>query len=63
MEQEIAAVRIEAADASRMEVESDSPGLSLLRRYFDGTGEFFEVELSIYPADRFTFRTELTRTI
>lgn len=59
--QEIQAVLIPKALAPELEVQPESPGLKIVRRYFDTAGEIFEISITIHPADRFTFSMRLKR--
>ena len=59
VEQEIGATAVPARTARLLKVSTGSPGLSTLRSYHGRSGAVFEVALSVHPADRFTYRTEL----
>jgi len=59
VEQEIGATLVPAKTALLLKVPAGSPALSTLRLYRGNNGSVFEVALSIHPADRFTYRTEL----
>lgn len=61
LEQEISAVMIDDKHAAALETEPGSPGLFVLRRYFDPADELYEIAISLYPADRFTMKTQLLR--
>lgn len=48
--------------ANWLEVEEGSPGLKILRRYRDPARAIVLVTRSVYPADRYSLTTTLTRT-
>lgn len=60
--QEVSAVTLSAELATALQAELDSPALRITRRYFDASGEVFEITCSIHPADRFSFSMELSRS-
>lgn len=60
--QSLAATRIGQADAARLGVPVDSPGLLIERRYHGRTGELFEVSRSVHPADTFTYTMRVRLT-
>ena len=62
IEQEISAVTIGAEQAAEIDAEPNCNGLLVLRRYFTRPRELFEVALSLYPSDRFSFKTNLVNT-
>ena len=57
--QEISAVAISEPVANLLRVPVGSPGLSVLRQYISTQKEVFEVALSIHPADRYHYTTQL----
>ena len=61
LEQEISAVAIDDKHAAELDAKPGSPGLFVLRRYFDPADELYQVAISLYPADRFTMKTQLLR--
>ena len=61
IEQEISAVAIDEKYAAELDAETGSPGLFVLRRYFDPADELYQIAISLYPADRFTMKTQLLR--
>jgi len=61
LEQEISAVAIDDKHAAELDAKAGSPGLFVLRRYFDPAGELYQIAISLYPADRFTMKTQLLR--
>lgn len=61
LEQEISAVPIDEKHAAELGAEPGSPGLFVLRRYFDPADELYQIAISLYPADRFTMKTQLLR--
>lgn len=61
VEQDVNAVSIDAMSAAELGVQPDSPGLSVLRRYFDKDGALFQVAASLYGADLFTIKSRFVR--
>ncbi|MGV3633603.1 MAG: GntR family transcriptional regulator [Pseudorhodoplanes sp.] len=61
LEQEISAVAIDDKHAAELDAEAGSPGLFVLRRYFDPADDLYQIAISLYPADRFTMKTQLLR--
>jgi DNA-binding GntR family transcriptional regulator len=61
LEQEISAVAIDEKHAAELDADPGSPGLFMLRRYFDPADELYQIAISLYPADRFTMKTQLLR--
>jgi DNA-binding GntR family transcriptional regulator len=61
LEQEISSVAIDEKHAAELETGAGSPGLFVLRRYFDPADELYQIAISLYPADRFTMKTQLLR--
>jgi DNA-binding GntR family transcriptional regulator len=59
VQQEIAGVAIEPGVATLLRVPARSVGLSVRREYVSTTGEVFEVAISVHPADRYRYRTQL----
>jgi DNA-binding GntR family transcriptional regulator len=57
--QEIAGVVIDDDVAALLRVPAESVGLSIRREYVSTAGEIFEVAISVHPADRYRYRTEL----
>jgi DNA-binding GntR family transcriptional regulator len=53
--QETNACVVSARAARRLTVENDSPGLQVIRRYFDENGDTLMVADTIYPAGRYSF--------
>jgi GntR family transcriptional regulator len=62
LEQEISAISINPISAAELDTTPNGPGLSVLRRYFDSSNELFEVAVSMYPANLFTFKSEILRS-
>jgi DNA-binding GntR family transcriptional regulator len=58
---EIFATRISKAIAKPLGVEVDSPGMTIIRRYYGKDGKMFEVSISTHPEGRYTYALELTR--
>jgi len=61
VEQVITAVTLAEEDAANLGVSAGTPGLSIRRSYFDGSGRLVEMADTVHPADRFTYRMELQR--
>jgi DNA-binding GntR family transcriptional regulator len=61
IEQSIRAVSVKAPHAKVLGVETGSPALRALRRYFDETGRLLEFSDSIHPGERFTYVMQLLR--
>jgi DNA-binding GntR family transcriptional regulator len=61
LEQEISAVAIDDKHAAELDAAPGSAGLFVLRRYFDAADELYQIAISLYPADRFTMKTQLLR--
>lgn len=59
MEQEIGATSVAAETAQLLKVRAASPALTTLRLYRGRDAKAFEVALSVHPAERFTYRTQL----
>lgn len=59
--QDIQATSLSKTMAAELRAEPGSPALKIVRHYLDAAGEAFEISVSIHPADRFTFSTELQR--
>lgn len=59
IEQEISALTISPDHAAEIETAPNSTGLMVIRRYFTRPRQPFEISLSLYPADRFSFKTNL----
>ena len=60
--QDIDATPVPKALAEELKAEAGSPALKIVRRYLDSTNEAFEISVSVHPAGRFTFSTELSRS-
>lgn len=61
IQQEIRAVTIEEPLAGALQVAAGTTGLKIIRWYFDGAGEVFEVSVSTHPAERFAVSMVLKR--
>ncbi|EFL22104.1 GntR family transcriptional regulator [Streptomyces himastatinicus ATCC 53653] len=59
--QQVRAVGVPAEAAAHLGVESGSPGLEFVRRYYDASGALFEVTVSTHAGDRFVYETVLQR--
>jgi GntR family transcriptional regulator len=60
VQQEIGAVPIPAAVAHRLRVKSRSPGLTVVRRYYNANDRLLEVAVNTHPAaDRYRYSTRL----
>ena len=62
LEQEISAVALGAEPAAQLDAPAGTPGLLVLRRYFAEGRRLFEAAFSLYPGDRFTFKSHLSRS-
>jgi DNA-binding GntR family transcriptional regulator len=56
---EIKASSLAPEHAALLGVTPGSPSLVIIRRYFDASGEPFEVTVTHHPEHRFTFNMEL----
>ena len=52
-----------AAIAERLEVDAESAALRVERRYIDVDDITFEISVNLYPADRYSVRTQITQGI
>jgi DNA-binding GntR family transcriptional regulator len=59
--QEIRAVGVPARVAASLATEPDAHALEITRHYVDQRGAAFEVTVSIFPAERFTYALQLKR--
>ncbi len=59
VKQEVGAVLIRGAAAGILRVNEGAPGLAIARQYIGASGRILEVTYSVYPADRFRYRSEL----
>jgi GntR family transcriptional regulator len=55
--------RLGVAHAKQLGVAKGAPALVIVRRYFDGQGELFEVTLTRHPEKRFVYRMEFQRNV
>lgn len=55
VQQEISAITIGAANASRLSVQPGSAGLVVTRRYFSDNGRPVEIAVNLHPTDRFSY--------
>jgi DNA-binding GntR family transcriptional regulator len=62
VDQEIEAVVLDAADATRLLAVPGSAGLRITRRYFAPGRRLIEMSHSLHPADRFRYAMTLRRT-
>lgn len=60
--QDIRATTVPPQLADELQVDSGTPALMIIRRYFDAADEVFEITATIHPAERFTFSMELSRS-
>jgi GntR family transcriptional regulator len=63
IEQDLQATLVPDALADSLKAPAGSPALRIIRRYRDSAGWIFESSVSLHPADRFTYRMRLRRTI
>jgi DNA-binding GntR family transcriptional regulator len=59
--QDIEAVQIPEELAARLGTTAGTPGLQVTRRYFGEGHRFVEGSVSLYPADRFSYRIDVRR--
>jgi DNA-binding GntR family transcriptional regulator len=59
--QEIRAVGVPARVAASLATEPDAHALEITRHYVDQRGAAFEVTVSVFPAERFTYALQLKR--
>lgn len=59
VEQEIRAMAMDERTAKELGVPAGSPALSVLRRYYDESNRLYELAVSVYDGNSFTFRTDL----
>lgn len=59
--QEISAMAVPAGLAEELQVAPESPALKIVRRYLDADDAMFEVSVTVHPAGRFTYATDLSR--
>ncbi len=59
--QEIRATGVPARIAKSLVAETDGHALEITRHYVDNEGIVFEVTVSVFPADRFTYALQLRR--
>jgi DNA-binding GntR family transcriptional regulator len=59
--QSIRAVTLSPAQSADLAALPGSPALKVTRRYLDKAGVAFEVSITTYPADRYTFSMKLKR--
>jgi GntR family transcriptional regulator len=60
--QDVQAILIPEELADKLQAGAGSPGLKIIRRYFNPVGEMFEASVTVHPADRFVFSTRLQRS-
>lgn len=61
IEQSITAVALAPAAARRLRVDSGTPALKAVRRYYDEGRRLIELAIALHPGDRFTYVTKLKR--
>ena len=62
IKQEITAVSLPKQLSDPLHAEVGSPALKITRRYLDSKGVAFEISVSVHPAGRFTFSSEMKRS-
>ncbi len=60
--QVVQAIAIPEAIAEALQVSPGLPGLQIIRRYYDASGQLFEATLTVHPADRFAVSMQLKRS-
>ena len=58
----VQAIAIPEPVAQALQVVPGTPGLQIVRRYFDATGQLFEASLTVHPANRFAVSMQLKRS-
>lgn len=61
VQQTVCAVTLANPIAKRLKVQAASPGLRVIRRYLNASGEAVEISVSFHPAEKFSIRTQLNR--
>lgn len=61
VQQDISAISISNKLANSLQVDSGSPGLSIVRRYLGSDDKILEVAVNIHPADRFVYSMAIRR--
>jgi hypothetical protein len=61
IQQDITATTIPPHLALPLTAKSGTAALRIIRRYFDHTGQVFEMSVTVHSADRFTFSSRLRR--
>lgn len=62
IQQDVQAVQVSQEMAKRLQVETGTAALEIVRRYLDSAGETFEVSISLHPAERFSVSMRLKRS-
>jgi DNA-binding GntR family transcriptional regulator len=62
IEHEISALVIDPGRAALIGAEAGAPGLLVLRRYYSDDRALFQVSASLYPSDRYSYRSNLVRS-
>lgn len=60
--QDLCAAGLPASVAQKLEVEPQSPGLRIIRRYINAHSQVVEISVTHHPAERFAMRTRLVRS-
>lgn len=60
--QVVQAIAIPETIAEALQVSPGLPGLQIIRRYYDASGQLFEATLTVHPADRFAVSMQLKRS-
>lgn len=60
--QDTSAIAIPSSIARQLDVRSESPGLRIVRRYFDTNNRLLMASISVHPADKFSYSIEMRRT-
>lgn len=61
--QDIRAILLPERLSTNLAAAPDSPALEITRRYVDQQGIAFQITISVYPADRFTYALKLRRQL
>jgi len=61
IQQDVHALNVTGEMTERLQVDAGAAALEIVRRYFDASGEVFEISVSVHPATRFSVSMRLTR--
>lgn len=61
IQQQVRAIALPKELAGPLQADAGTPALQVTRRYLDADDVLFEASVTVHPADRFTFESELRR--